>query len=118
MSKWKENKANAVFINTEPTMTDQSQAESTDINIIIHQFLRTGHAPAGKQPIYGDFSELPDDLRGFIEMGRGMTSLVNQLPEQLRDIPVEQLLTMTNDEIVAKLQPPDAPSDKPKDEQQ
>jgi len=98
--------------NHEPTLTDQSLAGSTDINIIVTQFLRTGQGPQGATPIYADFTQLPEDLRGFIEMGRSIDSLVTQLPEALRGIPVRDLIGMTNEQINAKLQPPEKPADK------
>lgn len=117
MSRYKANKADAVFFNTQPTMTDQSQAEHTDINVIVNQFLKTGQMQGGKPPIYADFSELPDDLRGFIEVGRSIGKLEGELPPELRGIPVHQLVNMTNEELLAKLNPPEQPADKPKDEQ-
>lgn len=117
MSNYKANKAKAIHFNNEPTMTDQSQAEQTDINIIVTQFIRTGQAPSGAaQPIYGDFSELPEDLRGFIEMGRSMNGLIQQLPAELQGIPVHELVRMTNEQITAILNPPDTQSDDKKDE--
>lgn len=116
MSNWKQNKERAKTINTEPSLTDQSQAPNTDINIIVTQFMRTGQAPQGKTPIYGDFTQLPEDLRGFIEMGRSINTLRSALPEQLREIPPAELFRMTNEEITAKLTPPNKPADKPKDE--
>lgn len=103
--------------NNEPTLTDQSQAGQTDINIIVTQFLKTGQAPQGANPIYADFTQLPEDLRGFIDMGRSMNTLKSQLPPQLRELPPEVLFKMTNEEITARLTPPDKPADKPKDEQ-
>jgi len=110
MSKYKANKSDAVFFNTEPTKTDQSQASGTDINIIVTQFLRTGQMPNQAQPIYGDFSELPRDLRGFLELGRSIEENKRALPEQLKAIPVDRLVTMTRDEINAILAPPSEPT--------
>lgn len=107
MSNYKANKADAVYINTEPTMTDQSQAANTDINIIVNQFIRTGQAPQGAEPIYADFADLPDDLRGFIEMGRTINTLKSQLPEQLRDLPPAELFRLTDAELLARLTPPE-----------
>ncbi|QXP08204.1 MAG: internal scaffolding protein [Arizlama microvirus] len=103
--------------NNDPTLTDQSQAHTTDINIIVTQFLKTGQAPQGANPIYADFTHLPDDLRGFIEMGRSINTLHSSLPAALRDIPATELFRMTNEEITAKLTPPDKPAEKQKDEQ-
>lgn len=107
MSRYHDNKADAVTFNNEPTKTDQSQAQHTDINVIVNQFLRTGQAPAGQTPLYGDFSELPKDTRGFIEMGRSINTLKNRLPAQLQDIPTDVLFKMTTAEINAKLAPPE-----------
>ena len=97
--------------NNEPTLTDQSAAKATDINIIVNQFLRTGQQPAGRQKHYADFTELPTDLRGFIEMGRSIAKHQAELPEQLREIPVEYLVRMSNEQINAMLTPPDKPAD-------
>jgi len=102
-------------VNTEPTLTDQSQAQATDINIIVTQFLRTGHAPQARQGQYGDFTQLPTDLRGFIEMGRSISKHQNELPEQLREIPIEYLVRMTNEQINDILRPPEEPAEVKKD---
>lgn len=106
MSRYQDNKNRAKYRDTSPTKTDQSQAANTDLNIIVNQFLRTGQAPQGRQPIYADFTQLPNDLRGMIEMGRAIKSHQAELPEALRGIPVEKLVAMTNDQINAILAPP------------
>lgn len=113
MSNWKKNKADAVYISTTPTKTDQSQAEQTDINVIVTQFLRTGQTPMPREGQYGDFSQLPEDLRGFIELGRSKQQLIENLPPELRTMPLEDLLEMTNEQITAKLQPPATPPANP-----
>jgi len=102
-------------VNNEPTLTDQSQASATDINIIVTQFLRTGQAPQSKQPQYGDFTQLPTDLRGFIEMGRSINEHRANLPDQLREIPIEYLVRMTNEQINAMLKPPEETAEVKKD---
>lgn len=99
-----------------PSLTDQSQAKATDINIIVTQFLRTGQAPQGNPGQYADFTELPTDLRGFIEMGRSIAQHKAALPEQLKDVPLEYLVRMTNEQINAMLKPPEKPADEKKDE--
>jgi len=106
MSRYTANKQDAIYFNTDPSKTDQSQAQHTDINVIVTQFLKTGQPPIGKPPIYADFTQLPNDLRGLIEMGRSIENLQTQLPEQLRGIPVAQLINMTNEQINAILTPP------------
>lgn len=115
-SRYKENKAAAVTFNTEPTKTDQSLAANTDINIIVTQFLRTGQVAHQQEPIYGDFTELPEDLRGMIELGRSIKSHKDALPPQLKGIPLEELVNMTNEQINDKLKPADKPADKPTEE--
>lgn len=106
MSTYKANKQDAITFQKKPTLTDQSQAENTDINIIVTRFLRTGQAPQGKQPIFADFTQLPEDLRGFIEMGRNKQKLLDALPEQLKGLTPEELFALTNEQITEKLTPP------------
>lgn len=115
MSRYKANKQDAIYFNNDPSMTDQSLADHTDINVIVTQFLRTGQVPnPAKQPIYGDFSELPEDTRGFIEMGRSLEGLQAQLPDKLKHIPVEQLIAMSNEQISAILAPAIPTKEEPK----
>lgn len=87
--------------------TDQSQAKETDINIIINRFLKTGNRPlAAKQPIAGDFSRLPRDLRGFIHQARSIKRLRDQLPDALKEKTVDELMSLTADELKKILAPP------------
>jgi len=100
------NKAKAVFYNTEPTMTDQSQANDTDVNVIMKKYAVTGTAPGTpKAPMYIDMTNFPDNLRGVLEEGRKMGAYRKALPEQLRDKPLEELLVMTHEEIQILLTP-------------
>lgn len=103
----------ARFINTEPTMTDQSAASQTDLNIIMTQFLKTGTSPSTSQPVYGDFSELPNNLRDAIEQARSVSRIRSQLPPQLREMPVEDILSLTPEQLGDILTPaqPDKPAD-------
>lgn len=100
-----ERRTAARFINTEPTMTDQSAAAQTDLNIIMTQFLKSGTSPSTSQPVYGDFSELPTNLRDAIEQARSVSRIRSQLPPQLRDMPVEEILALTPEQIAAILTP-------------
>jgi len=103
---YQKNKARAVTYDDTPTMTDQAGAKDTDINVIVGQFLVTGKVPgSGKEPVYDDFSKLPRDLRGFIEMGRALEEHKTRLPQQLRAIPVQDLVAMTREQISAILAP-------------
>jgi len=110
MTYYYENRKRAQFKNVEPTLTDQSGAKDTDINIIVGQFLRTGSAPGtNKQPLYEDFTQYPDDLRGFIEAGRAIKEHIADLPEQLRNIPLNELLALPPQQIADMLKPPATP---------
>lgn len=108
---YRENKARARTVNNDPTMTEQSQARDTDINVIVGRFLKTGMAPgAPQEPQFGDFSNLPTDLRGFIEVANTLAEKRQALPDKLRDMPMDELLALTPDELTNILTPPTEPS--------
>lgn len=95
---------------TKPSLTEQSMANDTDINIIMRAQHITGYAPgSAKPPVYGDFSELPRDLKGFINLGRSLSVLVNRLPPELRGMKRDELLALTPAEIASKLEKPAIP---------
>lgn len=110
------NKARAAYFETQPSKTDQSQANDTDINVIMKRYTVTGVAPgAATGPQYQDFTELPQDLRGLIEQTRSIKHLRGTLPDALRDKPMEELLTLTPAQLMA-LHTPVEPN-KPTEEQ-
>lgn len=116
MSRYKQNKANAVTFNTAPTLTDQSQASTTDINIIMTQFMRTGAIPNAREPIYADFTQLPEDLRGFIERARSVEQLKATLPKELAAMSLEDLVALKPEQLKAILTPVE-PTNEPKKEE-
>lgn len=102
--------------NTEPTMTDQSGADDTDINLIVKRYGVFGTVPGtNRPPVYGDFADLPHDLRERIELIRSIPELQGGLPKELSGMQLGELLSLTPDELTAKLTPP-APPPEPKDE--
>lgn len=111
MSKYHENKMRARTRNTDPSMTDQSQARDTDINVIVGRFQVTGRVPSAPTPaMSGDFSEIPlDGLRGFIHRARKLAQHLRNLPECLRGMPPEELLALTPEQLKDKLTPPPTP---------
>lgn len=118
MSNWKKNRELARTRNTKPTLTDQSSARDTDINIIVKQYTVHGQLPGNPgQPMHEDFTGLPTDLRGFIEQARSLKTHTRNLPEALRELTTEQLLSLTPQELAAKLAPPDKPADTPPTEE-
>lgn len=109
---YRENKKRAITYNTEPTLTDQSGAHDADINVIVGRFLKTGVAPGSAQePMYGDFTELPEDLRGYLETARSLKDLKGKLPPQLQGKSMEELMALKIEDIAAILTPPDKPAD-------
>lgn len=113
---WQANRIKARTWTNTPSKTDQSQANETDLNIIVGRMLSTGTVPGrGGEPLYVDWTQLPRDLRGMIEMGRSLVTRQGQLPPQLQHIPIDQLLTLTNQQIADILAPPNnKPTDEPK----
>lgn len=109
MSNYARNKARARTRTTTPSLTDQSQAAETDINVIVGRFLRTGTAPGGQTPMYGDFSQLDGDLRSMIERARTIHRERAKLPKELQNMPIEDLLALPPDKLTAILTPPAPP---------
>ena len=102
-------------LNKTPSLTEQSLANDTDINIIVQKFRTTGRVPAAQnQPMAGDFTHLPTDLRGFIETAKSIKETRRQLPPQLRDMPMEELLTLTHDKLTHILTPAPKPDEEKK----
>lgn len=94
---------------TQPTLTDQSAANDTDLNVIVKQFLKTGTAPGNPgQPMFEDFTQYPEDLRGFIECAQSIKDHYGRLPEKLQVMDMNQLLSLTPEQLTDILKP-DAP---------
>lgn len=107
---YQQNRKRAQIKNCSPTLTDQSQANDADINIIVGKMLKTGITTGAQgQPIYQDWTTLPTDLRTMIETSRDITRQRAQLPQPLREMPIEQLLQLTPDELTNILTPPAPP---------
>lgn len=111
---YEKNRLRARTNSTQPTMTDQSQARETDINVIVQRFTVTGRVPGpSTQPIAGvDFTKMPEDFRGFIHKARTLEENRRKLPKELRDMPIGELMALTPEQLTAKLTPP-APSPEP-----
>lgn len=104
---YQKNRLRARTVNNDPSETDQSAAAETDLNVIVRNFIKHGEVSgASEEPLYGDFTELPSNLRDFIELGRSINQNRWNLPKELRDIPVEQLLSLEVDEIKNLINPP------------
>lgn len=90
-----------------PTRTVQDLASQTDINIIMRNQAITGTVPgAPRQPIYGDFSEIPTDLRGMIEISRSVNQLLYKLPPELQGMDRNEILSLTPEQLAEKLKKP------------
>lgn len=112
-NNWRTNKQRAVYNNRTPTLTDQAAARDTDINVIVKNYAVHGQLPLPRgTPLTGDFSNLPTDLRGFIDLARSTEMLRTQLPKPLQKLSNEQLMALTPEQILKIITPPDKPKDK------
>lgn len=111
---YERNKAASRIRNSGKSMTDQSQAEATNINVIVRRFM--GQLPPPRaMPMTGDFTNFPTDLRTAIELAKSMRQAKARLPQQLRSLSDDELLKLSADDIAAKLKPADKPADTPAD---
>jgi hypothetical protein len=112
-----ERRAKGRTTNSGKSLTDQSQADDTNINVILRKYGVTGVATGrAGQPQYLDHSELPRDLREAIDLTRRATSLRDSLPEALRSKPLEELNALTMEQLNTILHPPaDPPATPPGD---
>lgn len=112
------NKKRAIYNDGTPTKTDQSAANSTDINIIVGQQLITGYAPGTpKPPMYEDFTNFPQDLREALETSRSTQNFRKRLPKELQEKTLDELMNLTTNDITTILTPPKLepkPDDQPK----
>lgn len=110
---YRNNKKAAIYNNADPTVTDQSGANHSDINIIVGQQLITGYAPgAPKPPMYEDWTAFPTDLREALEASRALSKIRQGLPAQLQHKPIEELLRLTPNELKHILTPAPTPEEK------
>lgn len=107
---YKERKAAAIYRPTKPTKTDQSQAKDTDVNLIVKRFTVSGTAPGtSAQPMYGDFSILPKDLREMIEQVRGIEKLRKGLPRNMQNLTLQDIVELDNQALERYLLPTPTP---------
>lgn len=110
LSPYMKKRARLRFKSTQPTATDQSEAMTTDINVVIGYMLKTGEMPSERKGIYGDFTELPTDLKGFIDTARSMGRHRNRLPKALQTLTVAELTALTPQKLAEILAPPAPPA--------
>lgn len=102
-----ERRAKGRTTNSGNSLTDQSQANDTNINVILQKYGVTGVARGTTNaPEWLDHTELPKDLREAFDMAKRANEMKNKLPEQLRKRPIEELLNLTPEEVNAILNPP------------
>lgn len=94
-----------------PTLTDQSAAKDTDINIIVQMMRSTGQAMGSPvPPVYEDFSMLPADFREMIHMTRELGQLHAALPAAFKGLTIEEIAALTPERAKAIIAPPQAPT--------
>lgn len=103
---YRQNKERARYTTVAPTLTDQAAARDTDLTVIVNSFLKTGQAPGNPgEPMYDDFTELPTDLRGFIESARTVKRIQASLPEPIRGLDPAELLALSPQQLKSLLEP-------------
>ena len=72
--------------NNEPSKTDQSWLEQTEVNTIIHKYRKTGAIThlASKQGTFADVSDIPDMLEAHERVNNAFNAF-NELPAIIRD---------------------------------
>jgi len=94
--------------------TDQSQRNDCDLNIIVRKHMPgTVVAGGNAPPIYGaDLSNIPRDLADAIHTIRNLDTLRGRLPQQFKDLAIDDLLELTPDAIHKILTPAETPPTK------
>lgn len=70
-------------VNTMESMTQQSDAHDTDINVIVKKFTGGTLPVQLGQPLYGDFTEV-DDYRGMVEKINAADAAFKEIPAEIR----------------------------------
>ena len=71
-------------VNKEPSMTQQSDKDDADINIIVSRFAKSGQLPAVQmEPLYADFTSAPD-YRTAVELTNKANEAFYQIPARIR----------------------------------
>lgn len=103
-------RAKAAYRSKAPSLTDQSGAHDSDINIIVGKYLTTGRVPgAPGEPLAGDWTQIPRSLRDAIHVAKGLEEHRRQLPAKLRNLPINELIALTPDTLTTILTPPANP---------
>lgn len=72
-------------INLQPSLTQQSDAAESDINVIVRRYVKTGQLPqVNQEPIYGDFSTEGFTYREMVEKINAANSAFEQIPADVR----------------------------------
>lgn len=88
---------------TEPSLTKQEFKEETDINYIIKRATITGELPSSqKTPVYGDFTNGPQDYKTALNMVLEAQEQFDSFPSKVRDRfkndPAELLAFVANEQ--------------------
>jgi len=77
----------------DPSLTSQEFADEADINSIMARYQKTGTVPStGRQPIYGDFADLPDYMEAqaiIIQANEAFMALPATVRKQFENDPAQ-----------------------------
>lgn len=69
----------------EPSLTVQSDLESSDINFIVRQYIKTGLVPYGLQiPEYADYTDAPTDFQAAMNFVKAADDVFMEMPADIR----------------------------------
>lgn len=119
MSMYALNKARSATRTTKPTKTDQAGAKEADIHTIVKRYMVSGQMPVTNRPaMYGDFTKLPRELAEVFAMARSMEENRARLPKQLQELPLNELLNLSPEELAKLLKPAEPPAPKPEEKKE
>lgn len=76
--------------NDEPSMTQQSHKDQTDVNAIVERFQRTGQLPpAIREPTYADVTELQGDYTEMVNRARQTMQTASEFAASWVETPPE-----------------------------
>jgi len=94
MGYYYQNRTHARTVNNEPSLTEQSMARDTDLNIIVEKFKITGRVPSAQHNPSRATSPTSRTTSGDSSKPQKHQDCRAKLPPQLREMPIEQLLAL------------------------
>lgn len=107
VTKRKNGSTRVQYFNEDPSLTDRSQGEATDINNIMRRFQKDGYLPlSNRQGVYADMSEVPTSLTDAYAVIKtaedNFAKLPSNIREKFRNNPQEMISFLQNPKNLAE----------------